>query len=183
MDNSSLDDNLIISFQQNFESCSLFYEKVEMKDSNWRIHSFFVNISNQSILESKWRAMSNYIALHFQNKLESEFERWNLYVFYVLPIDINVELKYKIVNDTFSSRKIVVEGDYNYSDIIVKYILNDDIIIITKPEDKPENSEFVYNLILWPILNTQTANIRHSVTDKLLFEKIVEGITNSSYEI
>lgn len=183
MNNSSLDISLINSFQQNFEFCTLSYKKVEIKNTQSSIHSFFVSISNQSILESEWRAISNFIALYFQNKLESEFERWNLYIFYLTATEISNELKYKIENDTFSSRKIVVENEDDLTKIISEHILNDDLRINKSLQVVGQEDTIEKNQLLWKILRNQDATQKVGNESKNSFAEIVENLKNQNNEI
>lgn len=87
-----------------------------------KAYVFFVKITN-SVLSESWEEISDFIALYFQNDLTSEFERWNIYLFFLVPEEIDQDLKYKIENDTFSSRKILIEGRTDIDEIIDEYIL------------------------------------------------------------
>lgn len=87
-----------------------------------KAYVFFVEITN-SVLSESWEEISDFIALYFQNDLTSEFERWNIYLFFLVPEEIDQDLKYKIENDTFSSRKILIEGRTDIDEIIDEYIL------------------------------------------------------------
>lgn len=83
------------------------------------VHAFFVKFPSITSLEKEWENLNNTIAFHYQAKLENEFEIWNLYLFYITDQPVGKDIKYKIENDTFSSRKIVVDHPRN---IDIKFI-------------------------------------------------------------
>jgi hypothetical protein len=85
---------------------------------------FFVKYKDENCLAEGWEALTASIAVNFQTNLESEFSTWNIYIFFILPVRISNSLKYKIENDTFSSRKIVVQEGSGQDDIVNAHILN-----------------------------------------------------------
>lgn len=89
---------------------------------------------------------------------------------------IDNDLKYQIENDTFSSRKIVIEGIFDLQKIIEKHILNSDINIESSPIIE---SDFASN----PIIFSQLVDIevKLKVTDPLkeAHSKIINAIKKS----
>jgi|TARA_R110002074_G_scaffold106578_1_gene230153 hypothetical protein len=122
MSNSSLSGKIKETFAEQFSEYSLIYEKVDL--GNGKAHAFLVDLATEKELETIWQPIGNFIALHFQNKLEDQFERWNLYLFFKLSSPIQKSLKYKIENDTFSSRKIILEEKVDFHSAIDNHILN-----------------------------------------------------------
>lgn len=110
-------------FETQFPDRSLVHEEVEMDKG--LAHSFFIDFADVVDLEKNWRQIVNFIAIHFQNKLENEFECWNIYLFFRVPMAVGKELKYKIENDTFSSRKVIIDNTMNPSSAINVHIMNE----------------------------------------------------------
>src|SRR5690606_37759870 len=76
--------------------------------TNVNISVFFVLKDSVSLSEeNRWENISKEIALKYQSKLETVYEKWNLYIIYITRDITPKDLKNKIENDKFSSRKIV----------------------------------------------------------------------------
>jgi len=110
---------------------------------------FFILFSDDKQLADVWPKLNLYIAVNFQTILESEFSTWNIYLFFLLPSPVTNALKYKIENDTFSSRKIVIEGEMTHRNIISEHILNDNLQVMEKDQAK---QEFIKNSVISSIL-------------------------------
>jgi hypothetical protein len=98
------------------------------------VHVFLIRFSDDTLLEKKWRRISNAIAVYFQAKLSDEFGKWNTYLLFLTSPAIPRNLKYKIENDTLSSRKIVIDEKFSQPEIIKKYILNNDLELASKQQ-------------------------------------------------
>lgn len=88
-------------------------------------HAFNISINNTKDLRQHWREISNFIALHFQRYIDQKFEQYNLYLFFEINEDVEKDLKYKIENDIFSSRKIIISEHQNFDNIVAYHILNE----------------------------------------------------------
>ncbi len=167
-------DEIIEQFMSTYK-CTLNYNTIEF--GLGKVHAFFIQTDELSEL---WKEMRNFIAIKFQNKLTIEFERWNVYVFYMVESPIDNELKYQIENDTFSSRKIVIEGNYNIDKIIDEHIRNSDINIESNTSSE---SNFTPN----PLICNQIKDIeaKGKLTQKIkdAHEEIVKIIKGESREI
>lgn len=169
-------DEIIKSFIKIFK-CNMNYTPISLGLGN--AHVFFIN-TNNLLLNDVWKEMRNFIAIKFQNNLAIEFERWNVYVFYIVEFPLDDALKYKIENDTFSSRKIVIEGNYDFEKIIKEHILNNDIVInsisISKKKFKPNS--LIYNQL-------EELKVKTKVTDKMkdAYAQIVDRIKENANEI
>lgn len=101
----------------------------------------FVQFKNNGELETNWKDLNSFITAEYLLKLKNEFSKWNTYLFYIVNHAISKSLKYKIENNKFSTRKIVVEceiteiNDETIQQIISEYIINDNI------EFKVKNNE------------------------------------------
>lgn len=98
------------------------------------VFSFF--FESEADLNDKWESITSSIAVNYQSEFEDEeleFERWNIYLFFVVKGSVDSQLKYKIENDKFSSRKIIqdnIEEALNLdalSELIQKHIIHSDL--------------------------------------------------------
>ncbi|OMP74733.1 ABC-three component system middle component 1 [[Flexibacter] sp. ATCC 35208] len=92
-------------------------------------YAFSIILKNEEELKNIWETISNFIAINFQAKIKDQFSKWNIYLFFQIQENIGDDLKYKIENSTFSSRKIVIEGKESLSTLISCHILNNDLKI------------------------------------------------------
>ncbi|HEX8377673.1 MAG TPA: ABC-three component system middle component 1 [Pedobacter sp.] len=102
--------------------------------TNVNISVFFVLADSSTLSEENlWGNISKEIALKYQSKLESVYEKWNLYIIYITTDIASKELKNRIENDKFSSRKIVEDsysGEFNDNEanrLTIKHITNSDL--------------------------------------------------------
>lgn len=80
-----------------------------IKNFGVRCHIFTIQIALETNLADIWEDFTNTIAGNFQANFENEYENWNVYVVFLAEIKIERALKYKIENDKYSSRKIVMD--------------------------------------------------------------------------
>ena len=141
------------------------------------VHAFFIEVTDPVKLQAIWRIISNFIALHFQNSLQDDFQVWNVYLFFRVSAPVANELKYAIENDTFSSRKIIIEEAKNVNEIIQEHILNSDLRINQK---KDKDVAFLYNPLLWKFLKEKNPKKIVTEEDKKLFDKIIAKIKSGN---
>ncbi|MBX9886931.1 MAG: hypothetical protein K2Y30_03235 [Flavobacteriaceae bacterium] len=123
--------SVIEQLNEKYKNCEFHFRLTRL---NVDISVFFV-LSDSSALSEKsiWESISKDIALKYQSKLESIYEKWNLYIIYISTDTAPKELKNKIENDKFSSRKIVedtYDKDFNDEEanrLIVQHITNSDL--------------------------------------------------------
>lgn len=140
----------ISDLQEKFEDFTFDYKTIDVGCS---IPIFFVHVESHQKLEQKWMEIADFIAVDFQARLTEEYQIWNIYIFYIANSKLSKELKYKIENDTFSSRKIVVESDTDTDLIIRSHIQN---YIHVEPEDFQESdSNFIPNKIIDDLLKNK----------------------------
>jgi hypothetical protein len=127
----------------------------------FRVNVFFLEADSDTI-EKIWKRFSNMVAANYQNHEymgESKFEKWNFYIIYVSRDIVSKELKNKIENDKFSSRKIV-EDDYNKefnneeaNRLIVQHITNADLKEIVETTKETSISAYApESKKLWELL-------------------------------
>jgi hypothetical protein len=72
---------------------------------------FIVTLTDENVLSEIWENLIAKIAFHYQSNLEKEIELWNIYVIFFIENQIEQkELKYKIENDHYCARKIVIDN-------------------------------------------------------------------------
>lgn len=97
------------------------------------ISAFFFDFANTTSLENEWNKISGYVAGYYQSEIADVFTKWNIYVFYFCREPVPLSLKYKIENDRFSSRKVVIGSmdkeidELALNDFINEHITNRDI--------------------------------------------------------
>lgn len=130
-------------------------------EDNFRINIFFLE-ANSNIINESWKRFSNMVAANYQNSdymSDIQFDKWNFYIIYISKDTISKDLKNKIENDKFSSRKIV-EDSYNkgFNDaeanrLIVKHITNSDLKeIVAATEEVTISAYTPKNEKLWELL-------------------------------
>jgi len=181
MSNLSQIESLQEYFQKEFVDVKLDYQPVSM--ATGLVHSFFVKFDSEEVLNRMWRKISNFIALYFQNNLENEFERWNLYLFFLIKQKISNDLKYQIVNDTFSSRKIIIDQRMDQISIINDYILNNNLNI-GEVNSKLADDAFQPDIMIWDFLkNKMFKNVRITADIEKSFSQLVKAVKEKDYEI
>lgn len=171
MPKSSGIEKLKADFAKTVQETSLQYLPVNLADGI--VHAFFIEVTDTVKLQATWRIVSNFIALHFQNSLQDDFQVWNVYLFFRVYTPVSNELKYTIENDTFSSRKIIIEDAKTDTEITEEHILNSDLHINQK---KDKDLFFVYNPVLWKFLKEKNPKKIVTEEDKKLFNKIIAKI-------
>ncbi len=112
-------------------------------------------------LNDSWNRFSNMVAANYQtaeHMSESEFDRWNFYIIFISKDSISKELKNKIENDKFSSRKIIEDTyakEFNHEEanlLIVKHITNADLKEIESTKETRFQHMFLRIKKLWELL-------------------------------
>ena len=87
--------------------------KCLIKDENgFNIYIFTIIVENEDELDRIWIALVSDIAVYVQSKLIENIEIWNMYTIFFVKDKISYYTKYKIEEDRYSTRKIVID---NYS--------------------------------------------------------------------
>lgn len=147
---------------------------VRVRNINYQgiVHAFFLEFKTEFEIETKWEEISNAIAVYFQTKLESEFEIWNLYLFYISKSKMEKELKYKIENNTISSRKIVIDSfigrasEKALDNIVSEHITNMDLNSFLKKNKSNEEIDFKRNPVFEEVLKTTLISKKKKNSDQ-----------------
>lgn len=148
----------------------------------FKINVFFVESINEKVLKENWELLSSMVAANYQNSEYmggSEFDRWNFYIIYISKDKISKELKNRIENDKFSSRKIVEDSyDKEFDNeeanrLIVKHITNTDLKeIVEKTQEVTITTYIPKNEKLWELLLKEEKVIGDRKVQKEFIEKI-----------
>lgn len=159
------------------------------KNNEGLIINVFFLLANKKNIENQWKVFANTIAANFQNQeymsKNKDFEKWNFYIIYVSTEKLSKELKNRIENDRFSSRKIVEDNytnEFNSDEankLIIKHITNTDLKdILSQTQDKIQvEYEPVYTE-LWKLVHNDVSFARDTDSQK----QIVEQISQQSNE-
>lgn len=79
-------------------------------DDRHFISCFVAHFADNESCSQYWRTINNSIAIEYQPSLADEFASWNIYLALVTPIAMDKHLKYRLENDRFALRKIVLSG-------------------------------------------------------------------------
>ena len=127
---------------------------------------FFFTFADTPALADNWEKMQKAIAGYYQTSLAdgAEFERWNIYIFYLCCEPVASELKYRIQNDRFSSRKVVVEkfpgevGEETLNGLIAEHITNTDLVCAdssaASDDGKRSKKKYASDSSVWKIIST-----------------------------
>lgn len=170
-------DRFIEALNASFETITITYQELNY---NGKIPVFFVRCNSLDELVVNWTKLVDLIAFDFQSQLIDEFQIWNIYIFFVRPagiIDVLAynNLKIKIENDTFSSRKILVE-EQDSDSIIDEHIVNRNVHYSADQAASPA-AKFEANPLLWSILEDKILK-RQKITAEAgnVFEELVEQL-------
>jgi len=124
---------------------------------------FSFHFESEKELGENWEVITNSIAAYYQSEFDDdtrEFERWNIYILFLVKEKISNQLKFKIENDKFSSRKIVQDNAKDNVNVkliktlIEKYIIVSDLNISeldylksSGKIDRYSNDSKIYELI------------------------------------
>src|SRR5690554_1740908 len=164
-------DLFLVELNDMFENVTVSYQELNY---NGIIPVFFVRSNSLEELATNWTRLVDAIAFDFQSQLTDEFKIWNIYIFFLRPAVVIDELTYtslklKIENDTFSSRKILVE-DNDFDAIINEHIVNKNLNFSTDKVDEP-SAKFNADSLLWSLLE-----------DKILKKQKMTGEAGSVFE-
>lgn len=169
--------DVINQLKEKYKTCDFQFR---LTKTNVNISVFFV-LANSSTLsgENQWENISKEIALKYQSKLETVYEKWNLYIIYITSDIAPKEIKNKIENDKFSSRKIVEDAydkEFNHNEanrLIVKHITNADLKEIVEETQEVTISEYIpKNEELWGLLLDEEKLIGDRKAQEAFIKKI-----------
>ncbi|MCT4646353.1 MAG: hypothetical protein N4A74_15300 [Carboxylicivirga sp.] len=125
-------------------------------------------------LEEDWAHLSSSVCSHYQMKLDDDFAKWNTYLIYACNENVEKGLKYRIENNKFSNRKIVVNNSTkNLDDEWVDKIISEKILLdkleINSDAEIRDNASLSLNPNISKILQSVESNDEVSV-EEILFK-------------
>lgn len=102
--------DLLVDFATTSNEIYYWTKEVNSTNRKYNCHIFSFEIKDEVCLSNEWEGIVATLASDFQADLDSKIERWNVYVVFVLANEIISDLKYKIEQDKYSSRKLVLDG-------------------------------------------------------------------------
>ncbi|BES62690.1 ABC-three component system middle component 1 [Dysgonomonas capnocytophagoides] len=159
------------------------------------VFSFF--FESEKELDDNWEVITSSIAAYYQSEFDDdtmEFERWNIYILFLVKKNVSNQLKYKIENDKFSSRKIIqdnISDSINIdsiSQLIQGHIINNDLDI-SEPIDIIEQSigsTYSNNSKIYKLVENSNLKISGRSIDKeeldSLYQQIIKEINDEIQE-
>lgn len=123
----------------------------ENNEEEFITNIFTVILSNDIMLNEIWENLTAKIAFHFQSNLEKEIELWNIYIIFFIEKEIEQkDLKYKIENDHYCARKIIIDsiGDIKNNENRIKIEINKKLFNLKIPQfSNPDTIEELENEI------------------------------------
>lgn len=174
MNYSNKNEEIVNEIKKHFNCITLELKCIEFRGI---IPAFFIKFNSEDELVNSWEKFTEFIAGNFQVNLISEFETWNIYLFFLVDKPIDKSLKYKIENDTFSSRKIVIESNSSNDDIISKHIFNNNLDLISKKDRIITQVPFVMNQIIKNALIGKSLGKKR--TNRIATDDVLKEIENA----
>ncbi|MCG3693326.1 ABC-three component system middle component 1 [Aliarcobacter butzleri] len=106
------------------------------KDANYNVYMFTV-VLDEKMLNDNWENIQNKIALDFQSNIQKEIELWNIYIIFFIENKMEQkDLKYKIENDHYCARKILIDniGDIKNDEEKIKLQIHKKLFDLKIPE-------------------------------------------------
>lgn len=162
-------------FAKEFPERQIEFQEVIFSNSEAKAFAFFTHFETENSLCQEWAEIRNFIAYKFQATVDDEFCKWNIYLFFILPAAISIDIKYKIENDTFSSRKVVIENNADYDAIIEEHLLNK-LPITLNAEVPSEDKSYKPDELLYSLLKDVKIPGKNKVNNvsKEALETIIE---------
>ncbi len=174
-----LGNNCIKDLNELFEEFEFEFDSIKF---GGEIPIFLIHSRNEESLNNKWQGISDFIAGNFQARLTDEYQVWNIYLFYILKNSISKDLKYRIENDTFSSRKIVIDFNIDKESMISDHIINN--LIIPAEEEKLIDYDFEPNILISSLLSGRVLKkINITREAEKSFKELVQIIKEQENEI
>lgn len=106
------------------------------KDANYNVYMFTI-VLDEKMLNDNWESIQNKIALDFQSNIQKEIELWNIYIIFFIENKMEQkDLKYKIENDHYCARKILIDniGDIKNDEEKIKLQIRKKLFDLKIPE-------------------------------------------------
>lgn len=161
------------------------------------ISVFSFLFETEDYLNDNWGKITSSIASYYQSVFENEeneFERWNIYILFLVKNSVGIQLKYKIENDKFSSRKIIIDNvkeDLNkdlVTGLIAKYIINSDLVMSGFENSNAYRGDAIYSndSKIYQLIDNSNLKISGRGANKVeldsLYQQIIKEINDEIQE-
>ncbi|SHK18839.1 ABC-three component system middle component 1 [Desulforamulus aeronauticus] len=109
-------------------------------DKRFSFYIFTYTCENSNQLVENYNLINNDIAVFFQTGLEIDVEKWNIYLFCFVKEEVNKDLKYKIEQNKYSTRKIVIDKQANINDEVIKRAIEQKLFVINIKHERCDKS-------------------------------------------
>lgn len=99
------------------EKCNLNCLIRQEANAAYNIYVFIMQVTLEKELNENWEKLINNISFSFQSKLKLDIEKWNIYTIFLVQEKVSDNLKYRIEQDKFATRKIILDSKRQYGDI------------------------------------------------------------------
>jgi phosphate uptake regulator len=141
-----------------------------------------LSVSSEVKLIELWDILNSVVSSELSKDFKNDFQMWNFYLFYLCKEEVGVELKYKIINNKFSSRKVVIDKFDKKIDkqvvegIISEYIVGSDILLDEKVKALPEESSYHSESKVFKNIESIYLQGNQNLNDKELLEMTLSRI-------
>jgi len=141
-----------------------------------------LSLSSEAKLNELWDLLNSVISSELSKDFKNDFQMWNFYLFYLCKEEVGVELKYEIINNKFSSRKVVIDkfdkkiDEQVIEDIISEYIVGSDILLDEKVKTLPEESSYHSESKVFKNIESIYLQGNEKLNDKELLEMTLSRI-------
>lgn len=105
-----------------------------------KLYLFSIVYETAHELLDNYKELRDHIAISFQSRsLQNSAERWNIYILYLVKQNVPEEIKQVILQDKFSSRKLVcTTGEIEINDAFINSLVDKTLIDIEIPQRQVE---------------------------------------------
>lgn len=100
-----------------YESCKINCFVRQEANNTYNIYVFTMQLRLEKELKDNWEKFINNISISFQSKLEQDVEKWNIYTIFFVEEKVSDIIKFRIEQDKFATRKIVLDSTRQYGDL------------------------------------------------------------------
>ncbi|PWK72888.1 hypothetical protein LX99_04218 [Mucilaginibacter oryzae] len=175
-------------FRDRYPNEFVTFKLIEYKGN---VSVFVFYFEEEKHLGKTWNNVSGNVAGLYQAELTEDFDVWNIYMFYLCKSEVSLALKYKIENDRFSSRKIILDNyDEEISDIGVNDIINEHITNVDIIYDPEETKKITLSLdtgtdsAIWDLIKDMALKPgKQSITEsEQILSQIAQNIKNEDQQ-
>lgn len=160
------------------------FKIVRLKDFGG-IFVCFCSFSTTKEIEELWKKINGILASYLTKYFETDFQKWNVYFFLATRKKTSASLQYKIENDTFFCRKIVIQTNYlDFDNESIINLINNHIINGDIKNSQPNDSiytEYNSESIIYSLLCCRNIEKGKDQT-KVIYDEIYKSLAEKRHE-